>query len=190
MSDDVAGSATIDRWRAHLGELPGGIGCRHLARERDGVDASLLVTLGLVKPIVSRVPRCVDHECPWLPRCAHWSDFEPDASGHKAGVKYRPTPTGLAASADASIGLAAVTALPAVADVLAWLSDGPATVFALHARFLERMRVAAQERTDPNEVAVSRSMLGAVLDVLVGAGLIARMGDQVTYVRGNMSQQT
>lgn len=185
MSDGGSGSATIDRWRAHLAELPGAVGCRHLARERDGVDASLLVTLGLVKPIVSRVPRCADHDCPWLPQCAHWSDFEPEASGNKAGVKYRPTPTGVVASLDASVALAAVTELPAVADVLASLAEGPATVFALHARFLKRMRDAARHGADPSGVGVSRSMLGSVLDVLVGAGLVVRTGDEVTYVRGD-----
>ena len=73
--------------------------------------------------------------------------------------------------------------MPAVADLLAWLTEGPATVFALHARFLERMRGAARDGADPAAVGVSRSMVGAVLDVLVGAGLVVRMVDGVTYAR-------
>lgn len=172
---------TAARLAAHLADLPGGVGCRHLARQRDDVDTGLLVDLGLVRPIISRVPRCRDHGCPLLHDCPHAADFEPDASGNKAGVKYKATAEGLAAATDPDIIGGAVVSLPAAAEVLVGLTSGPATAFALHARFVERARDAAARGERMDVPGASRVTFGATLVLLTEVGLVRLMADGVTY---------
>ncbi|HEV2108602.1 MAG TPA: hypothetical protein VGR16_10105 [Thermomicrobiales bacterium] len=159
---------------AHLADLPGGIGCRHLARQRDRFNAGILVSLSLVKPIVSRVPRCVDHGCPLIPTCDHAADFEPEASGSKAGVKYRPTPDGLAAAADAALIESATVTLPAAADILNLLASGPMTIFELETR----LRAAWSAPGKPPD----RPELGQLIAILVGLGRV-RLDDGIALVR-------
>ena len=178
---DRGSLAVIDRMQIHLAALPGGIGCRHLVRERDGFDAGVLVDLALVKPIVSRVPRCIEHGCPWLPSCAHWRDFEPDASGAKSGVKYRPTAEGVAAATNAGLIARLVAELPAALDVLELLKGGPATIFTLNSLWLERARVAARNGENPDAAGINRVTLGAVVGMLVELEMLIRDEDGVTY---------
>jgi hypothetical protein len=146
----------------HLASLPGGVGCRHLARQRDEFDATILVSLSLVKPIMSRVPRCEEHGCPLVAECEHVGDFEPGSSGNKAGVKYRPTPDGMAATTNPNIVTSATMALPAVSDVLTILEAGPMTVFELNTHLRNAWSHPGQP---PN-----RPELGAVVQILVQLG--------------------
>ena len=177
----VTDAGVIGHIREHLGALPGGVGCRHLARERDGVEATLLVRLGLVKPVTRGAPRCADHGCPWQARCLHWPAFEPEATGSVAGVKYKPTAFGLAAADDAGRVAAAVEDLPAAREVLALLAAGPASVFALHGHFLRRARLAARGGDEADPVGLDRVALGGVLDLLVEVGRVERGEDGATY---------
>jgi hypothetical protein len=159
---------------AHLGSLPGEIGCRHLARQRDDFDASILVSLGLVKLIRSGVPRCEEHGCPLIDVCEHVADFEPDASGSKAGVKYRPTADGLAASADPAVIDAATRALPAVETVLALLAGGPLTIFQLNTRL--------RETWSTDEAPPDRPELGQIVTLLVEVGQVRSEGAELSRV--------
>ncbi len=185
MTEVSAATGVSARLQAHLGALPGGIGCRHLARERDGLNAELLVRLGLARPIVRGAPRCADHGCPWQPRCVHWPAFEPDAAsaGPVAGVKYKPTPAGLAAVADSSRVIDALDNLPVAGEILALLAGGPATVYALHSHFLGQARRTARtgEGDGADRGGLDRVALGGVLDLLAELGRIARGEDGVTY---------
>ena len=159
---------------AHLANLPGQVGCRHLARQRDDFEAGILVSLGLVKPITSRVPRCAEHGCPLTGTCEHAGDFEPDASGNKAGVKYRPTAAGLAASADPSLIDAATRALPSVESVLALLADEPLTVFELDTRL--------RADRDAQAGVPDRPELGHIVALLVETGKVRSNGVMLTRV--------
>ena len=179
---DQAQGAT-ESIRAHLAALPGGVGCRHLARERDAVDASLIVRLGLAKPILRNVPRCADHGCPWQPRCEHWPAFEPESPGPVSGIKYKPTPLGVLAASDASLVGAAVSELPLAAEVDALLEHGPASVFTLHTHYLRRARLAVREEIDADLAGLDRVALGGVLDLLVELGRLTLAADGVTYHR-------
>ena len=120
MSAKLAHSPMVGRIVAYLVGLPGAVGCRHLARDRDGVEASLLADLGLVKPIMSRVPQCRDHSCPRSGARPWESGFLPEASGAKAGVKYRRTVDGdILASGRVTPIEERLTSLPLVTAVLA-----------------------------------------------------------------------
>ena len=179
----TAPTGVAARIQLHLATLPDGIGCRHLARERDDVDAGLLTRLGLVKPILRHVPRCADHACPWQPRCAHWPAFEPEGSGPVAGIKYKPTPLGQLAALDPTRISSTLGDLPLATDLLALLADGPTSVFTLHTHFLRRARLATREAADPNFDGLDRPALGGVLDLLVEIGRVERSVDGVTYRR-------
>ena len=181
MTDTQIIPSVILRIQEHLQALPEGIGCRHLARERDGVESALLVRLGLVKPLLRNVPRCADHACPWQPNCTHWPAFEPDGTGPIAGIKYKPTPLGQAAAIDPSHVAAALDDLPLATAILALLADGPISIFSLHTHFLRHARRAARDGTDPNIDGLDRIALGATLDLLVELGHIERAADGVTY---------
>lgn len=159
----------------HLSDLPGEVGCRHLARQRDGFDASILVSLGLAKPIMSRVPRCEEHGCPSITTCEYVHDFEPGASVNKAGVKYRATADGLAASADPGVIEAATRRLPAVETVLGLLSDGPLTIFELDTR----LRAA----DDVADTLPERPELGQVVGLLIELGEVGLDGVVLRGVR-------
>ena len=178
---ETAPTGVAVRIQVHLAALPDGIGCRHLARERDGVDAVLLTRLGLVKPILRNVPRCADHACPWQSHCTHWPAFEPEGSGPVAGVKYKPTPLGQLAALDAARVASALDDLPLASELLSLLADGPASIFSLHTHFLRRARLAARDGTDGNVDGLDRTTLGGVLDLLVEVGRVERTADAVTY---------
>lgn len=158
-------SATL---AVHLSNLPGEVGCRHLARQRDAFDASILVSLGLAKPIMSRVPQCEEHGCPLITTCEYVGDFEPGASGNKAGVKYRRTADGLAASDDPGMIDAATRRLPAVETVLGLLSDGPLTIFELNTR----LRAAGET----GDALPDRPELGQVVGLLIELGEVGSDG--------------
>lgn len=160
--------ATAARLAAHLADLPGEIGCRHLARQRDHLDAGLLVSLGLVKPIMSRVPRCEEHGCPLIATCEFVPDFEPGAGGNKAGVKYRPTADGLAATTDPGVIDRATRALPAVETVLALLAGPPATIFELNTRLRDEWAGPAALPDRPE--------LGQIIDLLIELGQVRAEG--------------
>ncbi len=166
--------AITTKLSAHLADLPGGVGCRHLARQRDGFDANILVSLSLVKPIVSRVPRCEELGCPLIPTCDHAADFGPDAGGSTAGVKSRPTPDGLAAAADTALIESATVTLPAAADILNLLAGGPMTIFELETG----LRAAWSAAGTPPD----RPELGQLIAILVGLGHV-RLDNGVTLVR-------
>lgn len=181
MTDAKTAPSVSDRIQVHLAALPDGIGCRYLARERDGIDAGLLVRLGLVKPILRLVPRCAEHACPWQPRCAHWPAFEPEGSGPVAGIKYKPTPLGQLAAVDATRVASTLDDLPLATDLLVLLAAGPASIFTLHTHFLRRARLAARDGADPNLDGLDRPTLGGVLDLLVEIGRIERSKDGVSF---------
>ncbi len=170
---DRAGETTI-KLTAHLASLPGGIGCRHLARQRDQFEAGILVSLSLVKPIMSRVPRCEEHGCPLIAGCEHVADFEPESSGNKAGVKYRPTAAGVAATGEPGAIDAAAVALPAAADILAAVDRGPLTIFELDRRLRSEWSHAGEPPDRPE--------LGQIVTILIGVGQI-RLDRGVTLVR-------
>lgn len=167
-----------ERIAHHLATLPGDIGCRHLARDRDDVPAPLLVDLKLVKPIVSRVPTCQAHDCPLVADCAYEPDFHVDASGSKSGVKYKRAAAGDAVAAGASGALAAaVEELPLARTVLARVGAKPMSMLALHAGLLEEARALVRDGSIPDKVAPSRVTLGATIALLVEVGIVAAAPD-------------
>lgn len=173
-------SATVLRIQSHLARLPGEIGCRHLARERDDVEASLLVDLMLVKPIPTRVPTCASHNCPRCGACPWEVDFLPEASGAKAGVKYRRTADGEAVAAGMLSPISdRLAALPLAVAVLAALECGPRSVFALHWDLVERARVAIRNGVNTERVAPDRSALFSVVRLLADLGIVAVSPDLV-----------
>lgn len=162
----------LETIQQHLANLPGGVGCRHLAQDNEGISPDLLIALGLVRPIVSRVPRCADHGCPLLENCPHRVDFEPEAKGSKSGIKYRPTPEGLAATADPAIIEESILQLPAAREILALIAAGTTDRFRLHTAFISHARAAARAGDAIDLPALNRVTLTAVLDLLLEAGAI------------------
>lgn len=174
----LASSPIVGRIAGHLAELPSGIGCRHLAREQYDVEASLLVDLGLVKPIVTKVPTCSSHGCPRCGACAWESDFLPEASGSKANVKYRRTVEGDAVAAGA---LAAIEerleSLPLANAVMAAVAEGPRTLFAIQGQLVEQARKAVRAGKNTEWVAPHRPELLSVVRLLAELGLVRLTGD-------------
>jgi hypothetical protein len=175
---DIVQRTLQERIAHHLATLPGEIGCRYLARDRDDVPAPLLVDLKLVKPIVSRVPTCQAHDCPLVAECEHEPDFHVDASGSKSGVKYKRTAAGDAVAAGASGALmAAVEDLPLARIVLARIGAKPMSILALHAELLEEARALVRDGSIPDKVAPSRVTLGATVALLVEVGIVVAAPD-------------
>lgn len=167
-----------ERIITHLADLPGDIGCRHLARQRDQVPGGLLVDLKLVKPIVSRVPTCAAHACPQLGTCEYSADFEPEASGRKSGVKYRRSADGDVVATGVTIPIdTAIAELTPVPDMLAALENQPLTLFELHAVLLEQSRSSVRKGTDPFAACISRGHLLSLIDLLQELELVRRAAD-------------
>jgi hypothetical protein len=178
----LASSPTVVRIVAHLADLPGDVGCRHLAREQFQLEASLLVDLGLVKPIVTRVPACSAHECPRCGACRWEADFLPEASGNKANVKYRRTAEGDVVDAGA---LAAIeerlAALPLANAVLAEVAAGPRSLFAIQGRFVELARTEVKAGKNTERVAPHRPALMNVVRLLADLGVVRLSEDGVIH---------
>ncbi|MDP8908218.1 MAG: hypothetical protein M3N47_03690 [Chloroflexota bacterium] len=173
MSAALAQSPMVGRIVAHLVDLPGDVGCRHLARDRDELDASLLVDLGLVKPIMSRVPQCRDHGCPRSGACPWESDFFPEASGAKAGVKYRRTVDGdVLVSGSVTPLEERLASLPLATAVLAQLADGPRSLFAIQWRLIEGARADVRDGKNTERVAPHRPALLGVIRLLTDLGIV------------------
>ncbi len=173
MSVELAQSPMVGRIVAHLVDLPGDVGCRHLARERDELEASLLVDLGLVKPIMSRVPQCRDHGCPRSGACPWESDFLPEASGAKAGVKYRRTVDGdVLASGSVTPLEERLASLPLTTAVLAELADGPRSLFAIQWRLIEIARADVRAGKNTERVAPHRPALLSLIHLLADLGVV------------------
>lgn len=174
----LTSSPVVGRIVVHLAEVPGGIGCRHLAREEYDVEASLLVDLRLVKPIVTKVPTCSSHGCPRCGACEWESDFLPDASGSKANVKYRRTIDGAAVAAGAVSAIEARLAeLPLANAVLTAVADGPQSLFAIQGRLIEQARIAVKAGKNTERVAPHRPELLGVVRLLADMGLVALSDD-------------
>ncbi len=171
---DLTDAPMLQRIRGHLADLPGDIGCRHLARERDGVAAALLGDLHLVKPIMSRVPTCTAHGCPRCGACPWEADFLPDASGAKAGVKYRRTPEGEAVAAGKTAAIVeAIENLALAKAILTTLEGGPSSLFALQWGLVEEARSAVRAGRNSERVAPDRPVLIGVVRMLADLGVIA-----------------
>ncbi len=180
MSVELLHSPMMERIVAHLAALPGDVGCRHLARERDGVESSLLVDLGLVKPIVSRVPQCSDHGCPRSGACPWESDFLHEASGAKAGVKYRRTVDGDALASGIVTPLEErLASLPLAAAVLAQLADGPRSLFAIQWHLVEAARAEVRAGKNTERVAPHRPALLGVICILSDLGIVQLSDDGI-----------
>jgi hypothetical protein len=178
----LASSPTVGRIVVHLAERPGDVGCRHLAREDFRVEASLLVDLGLVKPIMSRVPACSVHGCPRRGACRWEADFLPEASGNKANVKYRRTADGdvVAAGSLATIEERLAT-LPLANAVLAEVADGPRSLFAIQGRLVEEARAEVKAGKNTERVAPNRPVLLSVVRLLAELGVVGLSEDGVVY---------
>ena len=178
----LASSPTLGRIVAHLAELPGDVGCRHLAREQYDVAASLLVDLGLVRPIATKVPTCRAHACPRCGGCPWEADFLPEASGNKANVKYRQTADGEAVAAGALAALEErLAALPLANDVLAAVAEGPRSLFALQGRFVEQARAEVKAGKNTERVAPHRPALLSVVRLLTELGVVRLADDGVVH---------
>ena len=169
----VAIPSPIERIRFHLANLPGDIGCRHLARDRDGFDARLIVLLGLAKPIVQKVPACVSHGCPLRGTCAFEPDFDPEASRNKSGVKYRPTPDGMVAAGNPSLIGERIVALPLAARVMTLLRTGPLSPFSLHAGLHGIGFGVGLDASGAPLEPISRPALGLIIETLAALGHVA-----------------
>ena len=166
-------SPVVGRIVLHLSEVPGGIGCRHLAREEYDVEVSLLVDLRLVKPIVTKVPTCSSHGCPRCGACAWEADFLPNASGSKANVKYRRTVDGDAVAAGAVGAIEErLAGLPLACAVVEAVADGPQSLFAIQGRLIEQARVAVNAGKNTERVAPHRPELLGVVQLLADLGVV------------------
>ena len=171
-------SATVRRLRDHLATLPGDFGCRYLARERDGVEASLLIDLDLVRPIATRVPTCAFHKCPRCGTCPWEELFHSEATGGKAGVKYRRTADGDAvAGGSLSVIGDRIADLPLATAVIAALDNGPRSLFAVQWGLVESAREAIRAGVNTERVAPDRPALLSVLRLLADLGVVALRED-------------
>ncbi|MBA2755623.1 MAG: hypothetical protein H0U40_14380 [Chloroflexia bacterium] len=163
----------IARIQSHQGNLPGDIGCRHLARDRDGVDSRLIFLLSLGKPIIQKLPTCASHGCPLHGTCAFDANFDPEAAGNKSGAKYRPSPDGTVAAVEPELIGERIVALPLAAHVFASLAVGPLTPFGLHASVHRDGFAVGTDRSGDLLDPISRPVQGHIHESLAALGLVA-----------------
>ena len=102
----------------------GGVGCHYWTRPTLGVPADQLEALGLVRIITRGVPTCEGHDCPIIATCKERVVF----AERKPGIgrrKFRLTPLGMQAAADATILAEQIAEQPLARRILDLLAGTP-----------------------------------------------------------------
>jgi hypothetical protein len=158
------------------------VGCEHWTLPDHDLPVVLLETLGLVRPIRQRIPRCSEHGCRYLGACTQQAVFEEGRDG-RSGRKFRLTADGQAAVADRAHVAAAIAALPLAQSILAALADGERTVFELAWVLVEPALTglaAGEEPAVPPDRAYFRATLALLVEhgyvtIDAGSGLVQRV---------------
>ncbi|NLC56601.1 MAG: hypothetical protein GX774_07185 [Armatimonadetes bacterium] len=156
--------------------------CGHALAREGGPALSLLVELGLVKPIRTGVPACAEHGCPYQGDCEHEETFATGAPG-RAGRKARLSAEARAIVADRDRLLARVRALPLCQFVLEALAAGPCSLFALNTRLLTASLEEIDATGQVKATAFDRASLGRAIALLEELGEIHRLPDGATLAR-------
>jgi hypothetical protein len=156
---------------AALAETGEGIGCHHYTVRRHGVDAALLVRLGVAGTIDRNPPACRTHGCPLCGECPHEALFSTKEPG-RSRTKFRLTMSGLRVLAEPAALAEAARGTYVAGRVLDLLTDGPKTAPELNTPLLHAQAAELRSSGETRTTTFTRAELRDTLALLEECGLI------------------